>query len=89
MLQPTAEPDDIFAYKEPPMAGKGTFEEEFRRLKLFLLRQGVICQNIRHFGGKYAIHFQPPEYDPDGAWYLCLDPEVGLTPGSCIVYSIG
>ena len=89
LLQPTAEPDYMFAYKEPPVAGKGTYEEEMRRYRLFLYRHGVICTNIRHFGGHYRKGYDPPENDPDGAWYLCVDPEASLTPGSCIVYSIG
>jgi hypothetical protein len=71
------------------MAGTGSYDDEMRRYNLFMSSQGVICQNIRHFGGKYMKDKNPPEFDPDGSWYLCLDPEVSLWPGSCIVYSIG
>ncbi len=71
------------------MAGKGTYEEELRRYRLFVSRHGVICTNIRHFGGHYGMGGSPPEQDPDGTWYLCLDPEASLTPKSCIVYSLG
>ena len=81
--------DDIFKYKDPPIAGTGSYNEELRRFGLFTSSQGVICQNIRHFGGIYMQNQNPPEFDPDGSWYLCLDPEVSLRPGSCIVYSIG
>ncbi len=81
--------DGIFTYQEPPMAGRGTYEEELRRFRLFVSRRGVICQDIRHFGGQYKKGYDPPEYEPDGTWYLCLDPEASLTPKSCIVYSIG
>ncbi|XP_028397120.1 uncharacterized protein LOC114520958 isoform X3 [Dendronephthya gigantea] len=82
--------DDIFFYKDPPIAGRvGSYGEEMHRYDLFMSTQGVVCKNIRHFGGKYMKNKDPPEFDPDGTWYLCLDPEVGLTPGSCIVYSIG
>ena len=87
-IQPTAT-DDIFKYKDPPIAGTGSYADEMRRYNLFMSRQGVICQNIRHFGGKYIKDRNPPEYDPDGTWYLCLDPEVSLKPEYCIVYSIG
>ena len=87
--QPTAAQVDIFTYQEPPMAGKGTYEEELRRYRLSVSRHGVICQDIRHFGGVYGKGRDPPEYEPDGTWYLCLDPEASLTPKSCIVYSIG
>ena len=79
---------DIFTYVEPPQAGGGSYGEELRRFRLFLSTQGVICQDIRHFGG--AQNKDPnPELDHDGAWYLCLDPEASLQPKSCIVYSIG
>ena len=81
--------DDIFSYIDPPIAGTGSYNEEMRRYDLFLSTQGVICRNIRHFGGQYRKNKNPPAYDPDGAWYLCLDPEVSLKRGSCIVYSIG
>ena len=80
---------DIFNYVDPPIAGTGSYAEEKRRYDLFMASQGVICQNIRHFGGKYMKDKNPPEFDPDGSWYLCLDPEVSLRPGSCIVYSVG
>ncbi|XP_028397116.1 methyltransferase-like protein 24 isoform X1 [Dendronephthya gigantea] len=82
--------DDIFSYKEPPIAGRiGSYTEEMRRYDLFMATQGVVCKNIRHFGGVYRENKGPPEFDPDGLWNLCLDREVGLTRGSCIVYSIG
>ena len=80
---------EIFTYKDPPKAGTGSYDDEMRRYNLFMSSQGVICQNIRHFGGMYMQNKNPPEFDPDGSWYLCLDPEVALRPGSCIVYSIG
>lgn len=88
LLQPQAL-DDIFTYKVPPVAGTGSYDEEMRRYNLFVSSQGVICENIHHFGGTYMKNKDPPEFDPDGSWYLCLDPEVSLVPGSCIVYSIG
>ena len=89
LVQPKAALDDIFTYKDPPMAGTGSYDEELRRYNIFMSTQGVICQNIRHFGGIYMKNKDPPEFDPDGSWYLCLDPEVSLRAGSCIVYSVG
>ncbi len=89
LFQPTEVPDDMFTYKDPPPAGRGTDREEIRRYRLFLSRHGAICQDIRHFGGRYMQGRDPPEYEPDGTWYLCLDPEASLTPKSCIVYSVG
>ena len=77
---------DIFTYMDPPKAGNGSHAEEYRRFRVFVVTQGVICQDIRHFGGK---GHGDPEKDHDGAWYLCLDPEVSLQRSSCIVYSIG
>ena len=71
------------------MAGSGSYDEELRRYNLFMSSQGVICQRIRHFGGIYHTGKGPPEFDPDGSWYICLDPEVLLIPGRCVVYSIG
>ena len=87
--EPTEVPDDMFTYKDPPPAGRGSDREENRRYRLFLSRHGAICQDIRHFGGRYMQGRDPPENEPDGTWYLCLDPEASLTPKSCIVYSVG
>ena len=85
-IRPT---DDLFKYVEPDMAGSGNYEEELRRYNLFMSSQGIICQNIRHFGGMYMRFKDPPEFDPDGAWYLCLDPEIELKRHKCVVYSVG
>ena len=79
---------DIFTYILPSKAGSGSYAEELRRFRLFVSTQGVICQDIRHFGGQ-RIENEDPEMDHDGAWYLCLDLEVSLKPKSCIVYSAG
>lgn len=85
----TAKPEsDIFTYILPSKAGSGSYADELRRFRLFVSTQGVICQDIRHFGGR-RIENEDPEMDHDGAWYLCLDPEVSLKPKSCIVYSAG
>lgn len=89
MTRSSRDTTNIFTYKEPKVAGQGTFDEEMTRYKLHMSSQGVVCQNIRHFGGVYMKDKNPPEFDPDGMWYLCLDPEVKLKRGSCIVYSIG
>lgn len=80
---------NIFTYVHPPKAGNGSYVHELQRFRMFMSSQGVICQNIRHFGGKYFMKRKPPDDDPDGTWYLCLDPEISLDPKSCIVYSIG
>ena len=80
---------NIFTYIHPPEAGNGSYADELQRFRLFVSSQGVICQNIHHFGGRYFKKRKPPDDDPDGTWYLCLDPEVSLKPKSCIVYSIG
>ena len=81
--------DHVEMHIEPDMAGSGNYEEELRRYNLFMSSQGIICQNIRHFGGMYMRFKDPPEFDPDGAWYLCLDPEIELKRHKCVVYSVG
>ena len=80
---------NIFTFVNPPKAGNGSYAQEFQRFKLFMSTQGAICQNIRHFGGKYGENRNPADHDPDGAWNICLDPEVSLDSKSCIVYSVG
>ena len=69
---------------EPPV------ENELKRLFRALSTQGAVCIDLRRIGGSpRGPHGALRPFGPDGMWYVCFDEEVGLEPGSCLVYSFG
>ncbi|XP_031563741.1 methyltransferase-like protein 24 [Actinia tenebrosa] len=86
----TAKPINIYKYIEQKPAGNGTIAYEMARYKRFLATQGAVCQDIRRIGGERSeTTIEPRPFGADGAWDVCFDTNVGLIPGSCIVYSFG
>lgn len=84
-LNPSKSHQSIFTYvHEPPV------ENELNRLLRALSTQGAVCTDLRRIGGlPRGPHGAPRPFGPDGMWYVCFDEEVGLEPGSCLVYSFG
>lgn len=86
----TTEPNNMYKFILEKPADIGTVPYEMARFKRFLATQGAVCLDIRRIGGqrseKWPAH-RP--FGPDGAWDVCFDKDVGLLPGSCIVYSFG
>jgi hypothetical protein len=81
---------NIDKYVEEKPAQLGNIAQEMARLRRFLATQGTICQDIRRIGGEHSHTWLAPRpFGADGAWDVCFDKDVGLAPGSCIVYSFG
>ena len=59
-------------------------EAELVRMKRMIATHGAACGDIRHIGGVMR-----GEVTERGFWDVCFDPEIGLHPLSCLVYSFG
>ncbi|XP_031550099.1 methyltransferase-like protein 24 [Actinia tenebrosa] len=87
---PTTKSINIYEYIEENPADIGTIQYEMARFRRFLATQEAVCEDIRRIGGEQSETWLAPRpFGADGAWDVCFDANVGLTPGSCIVYSFG